>query len=490
LLILLRLNVVRADLDIQGEINREKLIMANYKIVNSIPKEIFRAYDIRGIVNESFTPDNIYTIGLAVGSETIERGKNIIAIGRDGRLSGAELLQAMEAGILASGCNVVNVDEVTTPVLYYAAAIMESQSGAMLSGSHNPPNYNGIKVVIGGETLYYEAIQKLYQRIVTQDFKFGAGKSEKIEVVEDYIHRIVSDIKLSRKLKVVIDCGNGVGGIVAPKLFQMLGSEVTELYCEVDGNFPNHQPDPSVPANLKDLVSLVKTKQADVGLAFDGDADRIGVVTEKGEIIAADRLLMLFAIDCLSRHPGTTIIFDVKCTRHLAEQIAMHGGVPLMYKTGHSLIKSKMKEIGSLLAGEMSGHMFIKERWFGFDDGIYVAARFLEMLASGKKSCSEIFAELPNSISTPELKIAIAEKQKFLFMEKLVASAKFPGGEVNKIDGLRVDYKDGFGLVRPSNTTPCLIMRFEGDTAIALNRIQSIFKEQLLLSDPTLQLPI
>ncbi|MEI8055349.1 MAG: phosphomannomutase/phosphoglucomutase [bacterium] len=464
--------------------------MASYKIVNSIPKEIFRAYDIRGIVDESFTPDNIYTIGLAIGSETIERGESVIAIGRDGRLSGSELLQAMEAGILASGCNVVNIDEVTTPILYYAAAIMESQSGAMLSGSHNPPNYNGIKIVIGGETLYEEAIQKLYQRIITKNFKSGAGESKKVEIINDYMHRIVSDIKLSRALKVVIDCGNGVGGIIAPKLFRMLGCEVTELYCEVDGSFPNHQPDPSVPTNLKDLVNLVKTKQADVGLAFDGDADRVGVVTEKGEIIAADRLLMLFAIDCLSRHPGTTIIFDVKCTRHLTEQIVKHGGVPLMYKTGHSLIKSKMKDIGSLLAGEMSGHMFIKERWFGFDDGIYVAARFLEMLAGGKKSCSEIFTELPNSVTTPELKIAITEAQKFIFMEKLAKSAKFPGGAVNRIDGLRVDYKDGFGLIRPSNTTPYLIMRFEGDTDLALKRIQNIFKEQLLLLDPKLQLPI
>lgn len=464
--------------------------MANYKIVNSIPKEIFRAYDIRGIVGEGFTPDNIYTIGLAIGSETLERGENIIAIGRDGRLSGPELLQAMEAGILASGCNVVNIDEATTPVLYYAAAIMESQSGAMLSGSHNPPNYNGIKIVISGETLYDDAIQKLYKRIVTQDFKLGTGKSEKIEIIDDYMQRIVSDVKLSRALKVVVDCGNGAGGLVAPKLFRMLGCEVTELYCEVDGNFPHHQPDPAVPANLQDLIALVKTKQADVGLAFDGDADRVGVITEKGEIIAADRLLMLFAIDFLSRHPGATTIFDVKCTRHLTEEIIKHGGVPLMYKTGHSLIKAKMKEIGALLAGEMSGHMFVKERWFGFDDGIYVAARFLEMLASGKKSCSEIFAQLPNSFSTPELKIAIPETQKFSFMKQLVESAVFPGGDINKIDGLRVDYKDGFGLVRPSNTTPCLVMRFEGDTAEALKRIQKAFKEQLLLLDPTLQLPI
>jgi phosphomannomutase / phosphoglucomutase len=464
--------------------------MSNYKIVDSIAKEIFRAYDIRGVVGEGFTPDNIYTIGLAIGSEAIDRGVNKIAIGRDGRISGPELLQAMEAGILASGCNVVNIGEVTTPILYYAAAIMESQSGAMLSGSHNPPNYNGIKIVIGGDTLYDAAIQKLYERIIKKNFKFGSGIVEKIEIIDDYMRRIVSDVKLVRPLKVVVDCGNGVGGIVAPKLLRMLGCEVIELYCDVDGNFPNHQPDPAVPSNLHDLVATVKTQKADVGLGFDGDADRVGVVTEQGEIIAADRLLILFANDFLLRHPGAIITYDVKCTRHLAEQITKHGGQPLMYKTGHSLIKAKMKETNSILAGELSGHMFIKERWFGFDDGIYVAARFLEMMAASKKTCSEMFAEIPNSVNTPELKIPIADAQKFIFMEKLIKQAKFPDGEINKIDGLRVDYKDGFGLVRSSNTTPYLIMRFEGDSAEILKRIQHSFKEQLLLLDNNLQLPI
>lgn len=463
--------------------------MTNYKVVNTISKEIFRAYDIRGIVTETFTTDNIYTIGLAIGSEALERGQHVIATGRDGRLSGPALLQALIAGILASGCNVTDVDEVTTPVLYYAAAIMESQSGVMLTGSHNPPDYNGIKIVLGGETLYGDAIQKLYQRIINQNFKFGTGKVEKVSIIDDYLHRITSDIKLARPLKVVIDCGNGVGGKVAPQLFKMLGCEVTELYCEVDGNFPNHHPDPSIPANLEELIVKVKEKQADVGLAFDGDADRVGVVTEKGEIIAADRLLMLFAIDFLTRHPGITIPFDVKCTRHLAEQITKHGGVPLMYKTGHSMIKAKMRELGSLLAGELSGHIFIKERWYGFDDGIYVAARFVEMLAKGKKSCGEIFAELPNSVNTPELKISIAESEKFQFMEKIIQNAKFPGGKINTIDGLRVDYNDGFGLVRPSNTSPYLIMRFEGDTKEDLDRIQNAFKEQLLALNPKLQWP-
>lgn len=464
--------------------------MKDYKIVKSIPREIFRAYDIRGIVDETFTDDNIYTIGLAIGSEVLARGRHEIVVGRDGRISGPRLLQALIAGILASGCKIINVDEVTTPVLYYAAATMNSESGAMLSGSHNPPNYNGIKIVIGGETLYGEDIQKLYQRIVQGDFTFGQGTFEKIDIIGDYKQKIVSDVKLVRPLKVVVDCGNGVGGLVAPSLFRSLGCEVQELYCEVDGNFPHHQPDPSVPENLQELIVTVKKEHADLGLAFDGDADRVGVITNQGEIITADRLLMFFAIDLLSRYPRATIIFDVKCTRHLADQITKHGGVPLMYKTGHSLIKAKMRETGALLAGELSGHMFIKERWFGFDDGIYVAARFLEMLSKSNKSCSEIFAELPDSVNTPELKIPIAEEEKFKFMERLVADAKFPGGKVNTIDGVRVDYPNGFGIVRPSNTSPYLVMRFEGDRAQDLKQIQDIFKQEILKLNPKLLLPI
>lgn len=464
--------------------------MTIYNIVKTVPQEIFRAYDIRGIVNEGLTPDNVYTIGLAIGSEAIKRGIAKLAVGRDGRISGPELLKALEAGILASGCDTVNIDEVTTPILYYMAANMESGSGIMLSGSHNPPNYNGIKMVLGGKALYEEDIQDLYKRIINQDFTFGTGKAEEAPIIDNYIQRIVSDVKLAKPIKVVIDCGNGVGGKVAPELFRALGCDVTELYCEVDGNFPNHHPDPSVPKNLVDLIALVKEKKADLGLAFDGDADRVGIVTEDGEIIASDRLLMLLAIDFLTRHPGTTILFDVKCTRHLATQIAKHGGVPMMYKTGHSLVKAKMQELGTLLAGELSGHIFIKERWFGFDDGLYVAARFLELLAKSDKTCSEIFRELPNSMNTPELKIAISEAQKFTFMQKLVESAKFPGGTVNSIDGLRVDYADGFGLIRPSNTTPMLVLRFEGDTEEALVRIENTFKTQILALDASLQWPI
>ncbi|MCL5261651.1 MAG: phosphomannomutase/phosphoglucomutase [Gammaproteobacteria bacterium] len=463
--------------------------MANYKVVTTIPNEIFRAYDIRGIVGDGFNADNIYTIGLALGSEALERKVEEVVIGRDGRISGPELLAALEAGILDTGCNVINIGEVTTPILYYAACIMKYQSGFMLSGSHNPPNYNGVKMVLDGETLYAEEIQKLYQRNTAQNFKTGAGKKQSVEIIDNYISRVACDVKLSRQLKVVVDCGNGVGGKVAPKLLRALGCEVIELYCDVDGRFPNHQPDPSVPENLRDLITKVKEVKADLGIAFDGDADRVGIVTEQGEAIAADRLLMLFAIDILTRHPGTPIVYDVKCTRHLADQITKHGGIPIMYKTGHSLTKAKMKESGALLAGELSGHMFIKERWFGFDDGIYVASRFLEMLTHKGCKCSEMFIDIPNSVNTPELKIHMAEDKKFGFMETFAKCAKFPGAQVNLIDGVRADFSDGFGLMRPSNTSPNLILRFEGDTKEALTRIQNLFREQLLALDATLKLP-
>lgn len=464
--------------------------MTTYQLVDAISSEIFRAYDIRGIVTETFTPNNIYTIGVAIGSEALERGEHTVVVGRDGRISGPELLQALIAGVMASGCNVISIDEVTTPILYYATATTEFHSGAMLSGSHNPPDYNGIKIVIAGRTLYGEDIQKIYQRIVQRHLRSGQGKFSQLAIIDNYLERVTGDIKLVAPLKVVIDCGNGVGSKVAPRLFRMLGCEVTELYCEVDGRFPNHHPDPSVPKNLEELIKLVELKKADVGLAFDGDADRVGIVTDQGEIIAADRLLMLFALDFLTRHPGITIPFDVKCTRHLAAQIALHGGVPLMYKTGHSLLKAKMQELGALLAGELSGHIFIKERWFGFDDGIYVAARFLEILTRAKVSAHEIFAKLPNSVSTPELKVAVLEERKFKFMEELIKTAKFPGGKINTMDGVRVDYDDGFGLIRPSNTTPALTMRFEGDSKTALERIKKVFREQLLQLDPKLQLLI
>lgn len=460
----------------------------SYQITKNIPKEIFRAYDVRGIVDESFTENNIYTVGVAIGSEALSLGVKTLAVGRDGRISGPVLLEALIAGIRVTGCNVINLGEVTTPIVYYKAALIDSRSGVVLSGSHNPPNYNGIKMVLNGETLYGNAIQRLYQRIVDRNYQFSNGMLVNEEVIGNYIQRIVSDVKLARPLKVVVDCGNGVGGKIAPNLIRRLGCEVHELFCDVDGNFPNHHPDPSEPKNLEDLVSQTQKLDADIGLAFDGDADRVGVVTNTGEIIVADRILMLFALDLLTRRPGETIIFDVKCSRNLINQIRKHGGIPLMYKTGHSLVKAKMKECGVLLAGEMSGHIFFKERWYGFDDGIYVAARLLELIARKTDSCDDIFAALPNSIITPEIKIFLSEDRKFNFMEEFKQKASFPSGRINLIDGVRVDYDHGFGLVRPSNTSPNLIMRFEGDTENDLLNIQNAFREELLKIDANLDL--
>lgn len=464
--------------------------MQNYNINTNIPQDIFRAYDIRGIVDETFTPDNIYTIGMAIGSEARARGQNTLIIGRDGRLSGPELLQALSHGLRASGCNVINIGEVTTPILYYATHILGAPSGLMLTGSHNPPNYNGVKIVLDGEALYGEKILALHARIAKRDFAGGMVGGETLkDIIDGYLQRITDDIKIARKMKIVVDCGNGVGGKIAPKLFRALGCEVIELFCEVDGNFPHHHPDPSVPKNLADIIAAVEKHQADVGFAFDGDADRVGVITNRGKIITADRLLMIYVADVLSRNPGAIIPYDVKCTRHLAAIIAKVGGKPLMVQTGHSLVKAKMKEVNAPLAGEYSGHIFFKDRWYGFDDGIYAAARCVELLSRDARSSDAVFAAFPESISTPELKIAMADDKKFAFMDKLVKQTTFADAKVTTIDGLRADFKDGFGLVRSSNTTPYIIMRFEADNEDALVRIQKAFNEKLLALDPSLILP-
>lgn len=476
----------------------------NYNIVKEIPASIFRAYDIRGVVGETFTPNNIYTIGIAIGCEALARGEHTIAVGRDGRLSGPELSRALQQGIAVSGCNVIDIGMVTTPMLYYAANTLNTRSGVMLTGSHNPPEYNGIKIVLNGEALYEATITKLYQRIIDSDLPCAttaaavhAGTIEQRSITDSYVQRIVSDIKLmptqqplKRPLKVVIDCGNGVGGLVAPHIFRELGCTVFELFCDVDGNFPNHHPDPAVEKNLQDLIAAVKQHEADIGFAFDGDADRVGVITNKGEIIAADRLLMLFALDILTRHPNAIIPFDVKCTRHISTQVALHGGKPLMVQTGHSLVKAKMKQVGALIAGELSGHIFFKERWYGFDDGVYSAVRYAELLAQNTRTCSEMFAALPNSVNTPELKLPVAEEKKSALMHDIVAKMQFgDDATITTIDGVRADFKDGFGLIRQSNTTPYLIMRFEGDTQEALQRITELFRTQLLKVDANLRLP-
>jgi phosphomannomutase/phosphoglucomutase len=471
-------------LDILGESN-----MAEYKVDKSIPASIFRAYDIRGIVDKTLTVDGVYSIGLSIGSEALEKGQTKVAIGRDGRLSGKKFIQAMSAGLRDAGCDVINIGEVTSPILYYATHVLDTKSGVMITGSHNPPDYNGIKIVIDGKTYCEQAIQDLYQRIQKNNFKQGQGTEKEVDLLEQYITRIVTDIKLAKPLRVVVDCGNGVGGKIAPKLFRQLGCEVIELFCEVDGTFPNHHPDPSIPENMQDLIKTVREQKADIGLAFDGDADRLGVVTNKGEMIWPDRQIILFAKDILSRNPGAPIIFDVKCTTHLAKEIEKSGGKPLMIQTGHAILKSRLQEIKGPFAGEFSGHIFFKERWYGFDDGIYAGARLLEIIAKDGRSSSEIFDEIPNSLNTPELKIQVTDENKYTIMQGFIAQAKFPGGKITTIDGIRVDYPDGFGLLRASNTTPMLITRFEGENKPALEKIQKLFHDELMVFDKTLKLP-
>ena len=451
--------------------------------------EIFRAYDIRGIVGESLTADIVKQIGRAIGSEAFDRGEQKVVIARDGRLSGPELLNALKQGLLESGRDVVDLGAVPTPLLYFATHYLSSRSGVMLTGSHNPANYNGLKIVIAGETLAGEDIQRLRERIETGNLLSGRGSSESLSISEDYIAQITGDIALAQPLKVVIDCGNGIAGAVAPTLYKALGCDVIELYCDVDGRFPNHHPDPSKPENLKKLIATVLETGADVGLAFDGDGDRLGVVDSTGKIIWADRQLMLYSMDVLSRHPGTDIIYDVKCSRHLARVITGHGGRPLMWRTGHSFIKAKMRETGALLAGEQSGHIFFKERWFGFDDAIYAGARLLEILAADFRKSADIFKSLPEGVSTPELNMSISEQRKFAFVDRLAKQGQFAGGQINTTDGIRVDFSDGWGLVRASNTTPALVIRFEADDEAALGRIKELFRAQMQAIDPAAQLP-
>ncbi|HFB64374.1 MAG TPA: phosphomannomutase/phosphoglucomutase [Aeromonadales bacterium] len=454
-----------------------------------IPESIFREYDIRGIVDETLTPDIVREIGRAIGSEAFERGEQTVIVARDGRLSGPDLLQALKEGLMASGRDVIDIGEVPTPVLYYATNHLDASSGVMLTGSHNPANYNGLKIVLAGETLSGEDIKKLYKRIVSDELLSGRGAQEVQDVTQDYIGEIVGDVALAQPLRVVIDCGNGVAANIAPQLFQSLGCEVIGLYCKVDGNFPNHHPDPSNPENMKEMIEIVKSEQADLGIAFDGDGDRLGVVDSAGNIIWPDMQMMLFSMDLLSRNPGSDIIFDVKCSRHLSAAIRGHGGRPIMWKTGHSLIKAKMKETGALLAGERSGHFFFKERWYGFDDGLYAASRMLEILAADFRKSVDIFKVFPQTISTPELNVAISDANKFKFVEKLIKHGRFGDGKINTIDGIRVDYPQGWGLVRASNTSPCLVIRFEADTEEEFTKIKGIFRKQMLKIDPEMQLP-
>lgn len=457
--------------------------------MSTLPHEIFKAYDIRGIVETALTPEVVERIGHAIGSEARARQLTAIAVGRDGRLSGPKLIQALTNGIRKSGVDVIDVGMVATPVLYYAAHELCNYSGVMVTGSHNPPEYNGLKIVLGGETLAADAIQSLRLRIEQNNLQYGEGNYRQHDIVPAYLQRIVEDVKLARPIKIVVDSGSGVTGILAPELYRRLGCEVIELFCEVDGTFPHHHPDPSVPENLQDVIHTLATTDAEIGFAFDGDGDRLGVVTKDGSIIFPDRQLMLFAADVLSRNPGAQVIYDVKCTRTLAPWITQHGGKPVMWKTGHSFIKAKLKETGALLAGEMSGHIFFKERWYGFDDGLYAGARLLELLSKQADLNAALHA-LPDTINTPELQIKLKEGENHTLITQLQQKADFPeADQVITIDGLRVEYSDGFGLIRASNTTPVAVLRFEADNPNALARIQQDFRRIILQVKPDAHLP-
>ena len=451
-----------------------------------VAASIFKAYDIRGVVGETIDATFAEHLGRAFGSEAIAAGEKAVAVGRDGRLSGPALVAALARGLASTGLDVVNLGAVTTPMLYYVAATRGAhgcRSGIMVTGSHNPKDYNGFKMVLAGRAIYGQDIQGLRQRIEADRYTQGRGRTARMNILAEYRQRIVSDAKLSRRMKIVVDSGNGIPGASAPGILRALGCQVREMYSEVDGNFPNHHPDPSKPENLAELIAMVKSTDAEIGLAFDGDGDRLGVVTKDGQIIYPDRQLMLLATDVLSRNPGGTVIFDVKSSQRLAPAIRAAGGVPMIYKTGHSLIKAKMAEIGAPIAGEMSGHIFFGERWYGFDDATYTAARLLEIL-SRSVNPSAVLNALPTSFNTPELNVPCAEGEHHRMVAEILARVadgrlRFPGAEVNTIDGLRVDWPDGFGLIRGSNTTPVMVLRFEGHTQAALQRIEAVMMAAL-----------
>lgn len=462
------------------------------------PAPIFKAYDIRGIVDDTLTVEVVHQIGLALGSLAEERGEHHLCVGYDGRLSSPALAAALAEGIREAGIGVIHLGMVTTPMLYFATHYLaKTGSGVMITGSHNPPQYNGLKMVIAGETLSSEAIQVLRQRIIQQQFNQPdqPGEDSHYDIFPAYQEAIVSDIQLARPVRVVIDCGNGVAGAYAPALFKSLGCEVDALFCEVDGHFPNHHPDPAEAKNLQDVMHCLHTGEAEIGLAFDGDGDRLGVVTKSGQIIRSDRQLMLFVEDVLTQQPGSHVVYDVKSTRHLSAYIREYGGKPVIWKTGHSLMKAKIRETGAALGGELSGHLFFNDakegrpRWFGFDDGLYSAARLLEIV-SRSPNASAVLEALPDSVNTPELQIAMQEGEPHALIAALQQSAQFPEAiEIITIDGLRVEYVDGFGLIRASNTTPVLTLRFEAEDITALTRIQQAFKQVLHLARPDLKIP-
>ena len=469
----------------------------------SLSKTIFKAYDIRGIIDKTLDAGIAQKIGHAFGLALRAKGEQRAVIGRDGRLSGPELAAALALGLQSAGVDVIDLGIVATPMVYFGTNVLDAQSGIMVTGSHNPPDYNGFKMVLAGEAIHGETILDLYRSIlasesesesesrlgITAQLNVEPGSYSTHDIRAAYLARIIGDVTLARPIKLAIDCGNGVAGAFAGDLYRGMGCEVIELFCEVDGTFPNHHPDPAHPENLQDLIRCLNETDAEIGIAFDGDGDRLGVVTKDGQIIYPDRQMMLFAADVLERHPGQHILYDVKCTRHLAPWISAHGGVPLMWKTGHSLVKAKLRETGAPLGGEMSGHIFFKDRWYGFDDGMYAGARLLEILTRAADP-SALLNGLPQSASTPELQLAMKEGENVALIELLRSNASFPGHQqVITIDGLRVEYADGFGLARSSNTTPVVVMRFEAESAAALARIQAQFKDAILACRPDAVLP-
>jgi len=455
----------------------------------NIDASIFRAYDIRGVVADALTPEACEQIGRAFGSEALARGQKTVNLARDGRLSGPDLIAALSKGIQSTGCDVINIGMVPTPVLYFSTYHLDTGTGIMVTGSHNPPEYNGLKMMIGGDTLFGDGIQELYQRLVNDDLASGEGGYSEKDIMDAYLDRILGDVKLSRKMRIASDCGNGVAGVCATQLFTRLGCEVEELFTEVDGNFPNHHPDPAKVENLEDIRAVVKKEKLELGLAFDGDGDRVGVIDDKGQIIWPDRQMILYSRDILDRNPGARIIYDVKCSTLLPKAISEAGGEPEMWKTGHSFVKARIKETGAALGGEMSGHIFFKERWYGFDDALYSAARLLEILSRDERPVSEIFGEIPDSVNTPELGIKFEEGEHHKFMQAFIENAKFDGAKLTTIDGIRADFDKGWGLVRASNTTPSLVIRFEADSQSDLEQIQENFRTAMLNVNPNIDLP-
>jgi len=442
-------------------------------------EHIFRAYDIRGVVGESLSEDISRKIGQAIGSEAEARGQQAVIVGYDSREYSPALAEALIEGLTASGRDVINIGAVPTPVLYYATHNSTTQSGVMVTGSHNPPEYNGFKVVLDGKTLVDQEIKALYERIQSGNFSSGSGSVSEMDMVPDYMDAIADDVVVAQPLKVVIDCGNGIAGSIAPELLDSLGCEVVPLFCEVDGSFPNHHPDPTRPENLADLISTVQSQGADLGIGLDGDGDRLVAVTADGDIVWPDRMLMLFAKNVVSRNPGSDVVYDVKCTRHLNSVISGFGGRPIISRSGHSFVKQKIAETGAMLGGELSGHICFSERWFGFDDGLYSAARLLEIVGSQEEGLSDLLSEFPDSVSTPEIHVPIDDEDKFTLIEALIASADFEDATITTVDGLRVDFSDGWGLVRASNTEPALTLRFEADNEQALDETKGEFKELL-----------